>query len=113
MRRFAAILSLSFLTNLALADCKSGQPWYMAKAPNDPSKESTVHVQLSAPAASLVRVCYCDGDADTHIWGRTNTDSGSTAVTQIWKGACADLGGRNIWIANPNGRSVTGVYERL
>jgi hypothetical protein len=88
-------------------------PWYIPKKPSNPAQTAQVHVLAHADTARLVRVCYTNGPEGTFVAARANTAGGANVGTNIYKGACADLGGTDIELTNPNDAPSSGTYAIL
>jgi hypothetical protein len=88
-------------------------PWFIPKKPSNPAQTAQVHVLAHADTARLVRVCYTNGPDGTFVAARANTAGGGNVGTNIYKGACVDLGGTDIELTNPNDVPISGTYAHL
>jgi hypothetical protein len=88
-------------------------PWAMPKRPADPSQASQAHVLAHAPKARLVRVCYLKGPDGSFVSAWSTTNGGTGVATEIYVGGCADIGGTDIELTNPNDEAVSGTYMVL
>ncbi len=93
----------------------SEAPWYLPKKPVNPAQASQVHVLANAGVARLVRVCYTEGPEGSFVTARASTAKtrAGNVVTRIYVGACADIGGTDIELTNPNDTAAAGTYALL
>ena len=94
-------------------DAPSTAPWALPKRPSNPSQTAQVHVLAHAVVPRLVRVCFTKGPEGSFVAARANTSGSGNVGTNIYLGACADLGGTDIEITNPNDVPVSGTYALL
>jgi hypothetical protein len=97
----------------ATSDAPSVAPWKLPKKPSNPSHAAECHVLANAEIPRAVRVCYVDGPPESHIGARAITFGKENIATNIHLGACADLGGTEIELTNPNDAPVSGTYSVL
>jgi len=60
-----------------------------------------------------MRVCYTTGPNDSYVAARGNDGTGPGQFSNIYKGGCADIGGTNVELTNPNSIAISGTYELL
>lgn len=111
MRTLAAFL-LILAPGLVVAQV-SGSPWSLPKRPADPVKSSQAHVLVGSAAPRIVRICYLTGPDDSSVAVRANSSGGANQASNIYKGGCADVGGTDVEITNPNTLPVSGTYLLL
>jgi hypothetical protein len=95
------------------AEAPPEAPWSIPKKPSNPAQTAQVHVLANAGTSRLVRVCYTKGPDGSFVAARANTAGGGNVGTNIYLGACADLGGTDIELTNPNDAPVSGTYVLL
>jgi hypothetical protein len=89
-------------------------PWYIPKKPANPAQTAQVHVLAHATPPRTVRVCYLKGGPEgSFVAVRANTDGGTNVATNIYLGACVDIGGSDVEITNHNDVPVSGTYLLL
>ena len=86
--------------------------WYLPKRP-EPPKSSEAHILAHASTPTMVRICYTKGPEGSFVGIRANTSGGPNVATNLWLGACVDIGGTDIEISNPNSEPVSGTYMRV
>jgi hypothetical protein len=96
----------------ALAQATPGT-WHLPKKPANPVQTSQAHVLLGSATPRIVRVCYLTGPDDTAVAVRANIAGGANQTSNIYKGGCADVGGTDVEITNPNSTPVSGTYGLL
>jgi hypothetical protein len=84
--------------------------WALPKAPPPPA-QAKAHVLANAYIPRLVRVCYLKGPEDSFVAARGNTGGSGNVATRIYLGSCANIGGTDIEIVNPNSVPVSGTFE--
>jgi hypothetical protein len=112
MRKSVLFLAL-FVSAHASAQSVPLAPWVLPKKPANPAQTAQAHVLLGADAPRIVRVCYTSGPEGSFVAARANKSGGGNVATNIYKGACADTGGTDIELTNPNGDPISGTYELL
>jgi hypothetical protein len=100
-------------TAAATAASPAQAPWVLPKRPAGPAQSAEAHVLANAPAARVVWVCYIKGPADSRISARGITAGATNVTTNIHLGGCADVGGTDIELTNPNSEPVSGTYMLL
>jgi hypothetical protein len=103
--------AIALLSTSALAQAPALTSWSLPKKPSNPAATAQAHVLLNADASRLVRVCYANGPDGSFIAARGSTKGGPAQATNVYKGACADIGGTDIELTNPNDAVVAGTYE--
>jgi len=58
-----------------------------------------------------MRVCYTTGPEGSFVAARANKSGGGNVTSNIYLGACLDIGGTDIELTNPNAEPVAGTYE--
>lgn len=106
------LVALVFSAAAAHAQAPALPAWILPKKPPNPAGTAQAHVLLGADAPRLVRVCYASGPEGSFIVARSSAKGGAAQVTHIHKGACADVGGTDVELTNPNEVAVSGTYEQ-
>ena len=91
----------------------SATPWRLPKKPSKPSHTAQAHILANAGSPRVMRVCYTAGPENSHVAARANTNGGGNVNTNIYLGACADIGGTDIELTNNNDVPVSGTYELI
>ena len=95
----------------AIQPTSSGTPWRLPKQPSDPAQTAKAHILANADTPRVMRVCYTSGPDGSLVSIRANKSGGGNVTSNIYLGACIDIGGTDIELINPNAEPVAGTYE--